>query len=146
MPKKHLCWSLFFKKLQVWRHQHRCFPVNIAKFLKLPFSKNIWERLLIDCFNRLLLHEPKGTRSRLYDTFRLEDPSHMSRFFVFKSVSLVLNRVPTCVPKRNTNTFDESIKFLDWLGLIHLWRPQKVTIFLTPVPPPSAAMNNRSIA
>ena len=25
---KHLCWSL----------QHRCFPVNIAKFLRTPFS------------------------------------------------------------------------------------------------------------
>ena len=94
--------------------------MNIAKFLRLPISKNIWERLLIDCFNGSLLHEPKGTRSRLYDAFRHEDPSHMSRFFVFKSVSLVLNRAPICVPKRNTNTFDESIKFLDWLGVIHL--------------------------
>ena len=34
---KHLCWSLFFKKLHVWRPakrlRHRCFPVNVAKCL-----------------------------------------------------------------------------------------------------------------
>ena len=33
----------FIKK----RLQHRCFPVNIAKFLKTPNLKNIWERLLM---------------------------------------------------------------------------------------------------
>ena len=32
----------FIKK----RLQHRCFPVNIAKFLK-PILKNIYERLLL---------------------------------------------------------------------------------------------------
>ena len=36
--KKHLCHSLFFKKLL-----HRCFPVNFAKFLRTPiFTKHIW--------------------------------------------------------------------------------------------------------
>ena len=39
---KHLCQSLFFKNLQasglhLW---DRCFPVNFAKFLRLPFWKN----------------------------------------------------------------------------------------------------------
>ena len=37
---KHLCWSLFLIKLQVLlkkRLQHRCFPVNIPKFLKNSF-------------------------------------------------------------------------------------------------------------
>ena len=29
------------------RLQHRCFPVNIAKFLKTPILKNICERLLL---------------------------------------------------------------------------------------------------
>ena len=29
------------------RFQHRCFPVNIAKFLKTPTLKNICERLLL---------------------------------------------------------------------------------------------------
>ena len=28
------------------RIQHRCFPVNIAKFLKTPIMKNICEQLL----------------------------------------------------------------------------------------------------
>ena len=33
----------FIKK----RFQHRCFPVNIAKFLRTPISKNFCERLLL---------------------------------------------------------------------------------------------------
>ena len=35
--------SLFNKKI----HQHRCFPANIAKFLRTPISKNVCERLLL---------------------------------------------------------------------------------------------------
>ena len=35
--------SLFIKK----RTQHRCFPVNIAKFLRTPIWKNICRRLLL---------------------------------------------------------------------------------------------------
>ena len=34
----------FIKK----RLQHRCFPVNIAKFLRTPILKNICEQLLLD--------------------------------------------------------------------------------------------------
>ena len=34
---KHLCWSLFLIKLQAFR----CFPVNIAKFLRVAFLQNI---------------------------------------------------------------------------------------------------------
>ena len=42
---KHLCWSLFLIRLQAFqdcnfikmRLQHRCFPVNIAKFLRTTF-------------------------------------------------------------------------------------------------------------
>ena len=55
----HLCWSLFWDedaiKLQVVkacnyiekRLQHRCFPVNIAKFLITPVLKNICRWLLL---------------------------------------------------------------------------------------------------
>ena len=51
---KHLCWSLFLIKLQaLWRgtlfkkrHQHRCFPINIAKFLRTPF----WRTFANGCF------------------------------------------------------------------------------------------------
>ena len=50
---KHLCWSLFLglkacnfiKK----RLQHRCFPVNIAKFLRTAFSiEHLWWLLLFN--------------------------------------------------------------------------------------------------
>ena len=66
----------FIKK----RPQHRCFPVNIAKFLILPILKNICKRLLFNFFNGSLLHGPKGLRSRLYDGVRLQGPSHRSSF------------------------------------------------------------------
>ena len=38
---KHLRRSLFFKN----RLQHRCLPMNIAKFLRAAILKNIYERL-----------------------------------------------------------------------------------------------------
>ena len=34
LTEKHLCWRLFLKK----GLQHRCFPVNIAKFLRIAFN------------------------------------------------------------------------------------------------------------
>ena len=46
-----MCWSLFVIKLQSFRPkkriQHRCFPVNIAKFLRAAILKNLYERLLL---------------------------------------------------------------------------------------------------
>ena len=48
---------IFIKK----RPRHRCFPVNIAKFLRLPILKNISERLPFDCFNGSLLHGPQAS-------------------------------------------------------------------------------------
>ena len=40
---KHLCWSLIFKK----RPQHRCFPVNNAKYLRIAvFMEYFWWLLL----------------------------------------------------------------------------------------------------
>ena len=98
--------------------QHRCFHENIAKFLVLLFSKNICKRLLFDFFNGSLLHGPKGSRSRLYDAsgFRVWDTGLDFCFYIG------MNRVhpPTCVRKFKTNTFDESIKFLNWLFLVVL--------------------------
>ena len=41
--RKHLCWSLFLIK----GLRRRCFPVNIAKFLRTPILKNICERQLL---------------------------------------------------------------------------------------------------
>ena len=52
---KHLCQSLFFNKvaglspatLLKKRPWHRCLPVNFAKILRTPFSKNTSRRLLL---------------------------------------------------------------------------------------------------
>ena len=54
---EHLCCSLFFNENAGLRScsfikkrlQHRCFPLNIATFLKTPVLKNICERLF-ECF------------------------------------------------------------------------------------------------
>ena len=65
---KHLCQSLFFNKvvdlrpatLLKTRLWHRCFPVNVAKFLRRPFLQNTSRRLLLiceRCFCTLWLHE-----------------------------------------------------------------------------------------
>ena len=62
------------------RPQHRCFPVNIAKFLRLPILKNIYKRPFFYCFDGSLLHGPKVSRSRLYDGVRLQGPSPSSSF------------------------------------------------------------------
>ena len=40
--------------------------------------------------------------------------------FVFKSASLPLKQVPTCIREPTTNTFDKSVKFLHWLVLVVL--------------------------
>ena len=44
--EKQLCWSLFLIK----RLKHGCFPVNIAKCLRTPILKNIWEEMLLCVF------------------------------------------------------------------------------------------------
>ena len=44
VTRKHLCCSLYLIKF----FQHRCFPVNVAKFLRTPILKNICERLLLN--------------------------------------------------------------------------------------------------
>ena len=49
-----LCWSLFLIKLQALKHQHKCFPVKFAKFLRELIFKNICERLLLKKVWRLL--------------------------------------------------------------------------------------------
>ena len=55
---KHLCQSLFFKKVadllkkKLW---HRCFPVNFVKVLRTPFLQNIFGRLLPNLTNRINL-------------------------------------------------------------------------------------------
>ena len=67
----------FIKK----RPQHRCFLVNIAKFVILLISKNICEWLRFDFFNGSLLHGPEGSRSRMYDGVRLQGLSHRTSFF-----------------------------------------------------------------
>ena len=43
---KHLRWSLFLKKLKR-KLQHRCFLMNIAKFLREHFWRNICQQLFL---------------------------------------------------------------------------------------------------
>ena len=72
--EKNLCWCLFFNKnagLQVCniienRLQHRCFLVNIAKFLRTHILKNICEQLLLRVFPSMSVWTfPTWTNSKL---------------------------------------------------------------------------------
>ena len=96
----------FFKK----RLQSRCFPVNIAKFLILPILKNICKRLHFNFFN--------GSLDCMTASGLMVQVTAL--VFVFKSTSLVLKQVPTCIRKPKTNIFDKSIRFLHWLFLVVL--------------------------
>ena len=77
---KHLSWSLLLIKLQVFRPetllkrlQHRCFPVNIAKFLRKPILQSICE----DCFWFVKIVNQKTT-------------AHTVNTFVHNKVCLVI--------------------------------------------------------
>ena len=113
------CVGVYFSK--------SCRPAGLQQVFSCEYCeifdtvlKNICKRLLFNLFNGLLLHGPKGLRSRLYDGVRLQGPSHRPSLLFFKSASLVLRAVPTYIRKLKTNTFDKSIKFLHWLFLVVL--------------------------
>ena len=62
----------------------------------LPISKNICKRLLFNFFNGSPLHGPKGFKVQIVSQ-RQALGSEIQ--FVFKSASLVLEQVPTCIRK-----------------------------------------------
>ena len=45
----------YFESASQLPSRHRCFPVNIAKFLRTPYLKNICERLLLLFINYFLM-------------------------------------------------------------------------------------------
>ena len=87
---KHLCWSLFLLKLQAQAHnfikkilQHRCFPVNIVKFLRtflrkfliIAELKNTLQsdsEVVINGFknNRMIVVNPEKFTAIIYQTNR----------------------------------------------------------------------------
>ena len=71
------------------------FSCEYCKIFKTTYFE---KQLLFYFFNDSLLHGPKGLRSRLYHSIRLQGPSHRSSF-CFKSGSLVLEQVSTCIRK-----------------------------------------------
>ena len=68
---KHLCWSLFIKKIL----QHRCFPMKYVKFLRTPILKNICERLL-------LFDSPQNTITNSGGEFGLGETSVLNDCFL----------------------------------------------------------------
>ena len=101
--------------------RHKCFAVNIVKYLILPILKNICKQLLFNFFNGSLLHGPKGLRSRLYDDVRLQGPSYKSTFcFISQHLSPSSKSQPAFENLRLINIFDKTIKFLHWLFLVAL--------------------------
>ena len=57
--------------------------VDIAKFLRLPTLKDIFEWLVFDYFNGSLIHRPNDWRSIFYDCVRLQGPSSWPSYLLF---------------------------------------------------------------
>ena len=87
---KHLRWSHFLiKRLHFIkkRLQHRCFPVNIAKFSRTPILKNICERLPLISFNPTwaeLSGKSQGWRGDLIGP-HWKSMLHLRKFFPFRN-------------------------------------------------------------
>ena len=56
LTRKHMCWSFFLMKLQLWRFQYRYFIVKSTKFLRTCILKNIFERLLPLVADSAIIH------------------------------------------------------------------------------------------
>ena len=103
--RKIACWSLSLIKLQTLlnnfvkkRLQHRCFPMNIVKFLRWPIFKNIYERLLLKMFTpntRFLkyvwsflnfIHERLSSRRPADDHPRIQNPVKYIRWSFFGKI------------------------------------------------------------
>ena len=61
-----LCWSLFLTTFIKERLQHRCFPVNIATFLRAPILMNTWEGMVLE--------------DLFYKTYRAENSAKLEDF------------------------------------------------------------------
>ena len=93
----------FIKK----RPQHRCFPVNIAKFLILPILKKpaSGSFLLFSMVHSYMDLKVWGLDYTMASGFRVRVAGLV---FLFKLASLALKQVPTCIQKPKTNTFEKS--------------------------------------
>ena len=101
---KYLCSSLFLIKLRTFRSsdlqkkrfQHKCFSVNIAKFLKKLILKKICERLLLlwlcseYCKAKLFIHEDCKISVKCFSTFA---GKHLYRSVLFNSCSMQLKLI-----------------------------------------------------
>ena len=101
---KYLCSSLFLIKLrtlrssdlQKKRFQHKCFSVNIAKFLKKLILKKICERLLLlwlcseYCKAKLFIHEDCKISVKCFSTFAGNTSTRVS-FLIVAACNLSLS-------------------------------------------------------
>ena len=64
---KHLCQGLFFNKVAGLKH--KCFPINIAKFLRTPILKSTKEPLLLmaalSCYYIHLIYKSNLYKNKL---------------------------------------------------------------------------------
>ena len=78
-PQETTVLESLFKKVKK-EAPTQIFSCEYCEIFILPVLKNICEQLLFDCFNDSLLHEHKGSWSRLYDGIRLQGASHRTSF------------------------------------------------------------------
>ena len=106
--RKHLSWSLSFNKiagvrpatLLKKRSQQRCFPVDIATFLRTSILKNIWERLFL--YFRILkkMRKMKNDKSKTQKNRKSQNSrKNYFQFSYFRDQNSGLNLISHGVPQ-----------------------------------------------
>ena len=108
--EKHLCWNLFLNKVGL---QHKCFPVNIANFLRTPLLQNTSRQLLHLMFQ-------KFKNSFFPDEFQI--PESKTRLKVNKKVPEQLSNTSA--------TITDKIFGTKWRNPVKLDRKKKFGFFL----------------
>ena len=122
---KHICWSLFFNFIEK-RLQHRCFPVNIGKFVKNLF----WRTSPYACFWRdfrkwlIRTFILKRRFQNHPDFVILQKYQSLSNLLELFSATCCLCILQTQLTRRNASIpkkFQKCQKWLSW------WRHQMMT-------------------
>ena len=116
IPTGNNCAGVFFLKVAGLKAPTQVFSCEYCEIFKNIYFEKHLRTAAFDCFNSSLPHEPKVSRSRLYDGLKLQglqvfsgsSGRHLTSWTEFRPA----------FEKSKTNIFDESMKILDWLFLV----------------------------
>ena len=128
---KHLCQSLFFKKVAGLRHatllkkrlRHRCFSVNFAKFLRtqnLLATASVTTKVECFCHPRFKQSWRNLTKTGLYFTFSYKRVyEKLLKMFVWKYVRRMQKILyiwkPRHLSKKNSKNINLLVDFFQWI-------------------------------